>query len=144
MQTKKSLRVLIAILVSLLTQLVYPQVTICAPPDVTGGGSTNEQVTSANTNMVIDVSYLYKTIVDKVSGQYAVVDTNKEVVLLKDNTGRVIWSANVAKALSTVPISGERKIHNMEMIKGDLIVTFSRGFAKIDRENGSIIWLGSD
>jgi len=94
--------------------------------------------------MVIDVSYLYKTIVDKVSGQYAVVDTNKEVVLLKDNTGRVIWSANVAKALSTVPISGERKIHNMEMIKGDLIVTFSRGFAKIDRENGSIIWLGSD
>ncbi|HTS16976.1 MAG TPA: hypothetical protein VMP11_05335 [Verrucomicrobiae bacterium] len=83
---------------------------------------------------------LYKAVVDGVSGRYAEVDTNREVVTLRDTTGQAVWSSNIAKRLETNSnsrVSG-RKITGLRMYKGDLWVELGRGYAVIDVKTGEL------
>ncbi len=147
MKTKQSLHVLIAALGSLLVQSLYPSVVRCAPPNLTSGGSTNAQATSASTNIVNEAGCLYKTFVNKDSGQYALVDTNKEAVILKDSTGKIIWSiriATIAQALEVSPRLRGRTIQGMQMDKGVLWLDVGRGFAVIDVKTGTLRGIASN
>jgi hypothetical protein len=140
-KTNHTLHILVAALGLLLMQLLYPSAGNCASPDSTGGGPTNALTRSASTNIVNEAGSLYKTIVDRDSGQYAVVDTNKEAVTLKDSADRVIiWSLNVVDGLKTNrnPRVSGRKIEGMDVYKGDLWVDVGRGYAVIDVKTGKL------
>jgi outer membrane protein assembly factor BamB len=123
-------------------QLFFVSPANSAPSEDDGAKDTKKAAVDAAKNKTGGA--LYKTIIDEKSGQYAVVNSNQEIVTLKDRHGKVIWNTNVVEALKSVPISGERKIRNMQLMNGDLIVRFSRGFVKIDKKTGAVTWLGSN
>jgi hypothetical protein len=92
----------------------------------------------------IETNGYYLTIVDEALGDYAVVSTNRESVILRDKAGKVTWTANVVKDLEKLPLSGERKISSLEMVNGELIGRVGRGYVRIDKKTGHVTWLGSD
>lgn len=82
----------------------------------------------------------FKTIVDPVSGQYASVDPNREIVTLKDKSGKVLWSTNIAEVLKSIPggrLSG-RKIQRLKLQEGALWADLVRGWAVIDIKTGAV------
>ncbi len=87
---------------------------------------------------------LFKTIVDEKSGQVATVNAARDTITLRDDRGKTYWTTNVVEALKSVQISGERKIHGLQLLKGDLVASVSRGSARIDKKTGAVVWLGSD
>jgi K+-transporting ATPase A subunit len=87
----------------------------------------------------------FKVITDAKSEQYAVVNTEKTIVALKDKNGGVIWSTNVAKYFETNRlVSGERKIYSMQLFKSQLAVQFGRAWANIDIQSGKITGWGQN
>ena len=67
-------------------------------------GSTDTNSTAA--------SY-YRTVVSTNTGQYAIVDSKKEVVTLYDSTDHVIWTTNVvADVTSHVPQGTRYPVHS--------------------------------
>ena|ERR1700722_1440552 len=150
MKTNHLSYILTAIAGLFVMQFLSSSLANSEPSDL-GGSITNTPESSTskgnaeeNTNMPNATNDFYKTIIDKQSGQYAIVSQNKKIVTLKDKSNNVIWSTNVIQALRTVPMSGERKINSMEIINGDLVVTVSRGYALIDKRTGEVKWIGSD
>jgi len=140
MNTTDTLYVLTAAMVSLLLQWFYPALANGAPIDLAGSSSTNIQMPSSRTNAMNETQNLFRTIVDENSGKYSVADTNKEVVTLKDKTGEVIWSINVAEKLKTDPnpkLRG-RKIEGIQLHNGDLWITVGRGYVIIDLKTGGL------
>jgi hypothetical protein len=134
-------------MVPLLVQLFCSSVANCAPSDLTGDSLTNVQAISANTNIVKEAGALYRTVVDKDSGQYAVVDTNNEVVALKDKADKVMWSVKIEKiteALEASPRLRGRKIQGMRMHNGELWVDVGRGYAVIDVKTGALRGIASN
>jgi hypothetical protein len=91
---------------------------------------------STDTNSV-EASF-YRTVISTNSGQYAVVDSRKEVVTLYDKAGHVIWTTNVVVGLQSAPVMGERKISGMQVYKGDLYVNVGRGYGVVNIKTGGL------
>ena len=91
---------------------------------------------SIDTNSV--VGSFYRTVVSTNTGQYAVVDSHKEVVTLYDNADHLIWTTNVVAGLQSAPVMSERKIHGMQFYKGDLWVNVGRGYGVVDIKTGGL------
>ena len=92
-------------------------------------GSTDTNSTAA--------SY-YRTVVSTNTEQYAVVDSQKEVVTLYDSTDHVIWTTNVVAGLQSAPVLGQRKISGMEVYQNDLWVRVGRGYGIVAIKTGSL------
>jgi hypothetical protein len=73
---------------------------------------------SAETNSI--ASSLYKTVVNKSTGDFAIVDANTWVFTLYDKTNHVVWTTNIVMGLKTAPVLGEPKIWGMQVNKGEL------------------------
>jgi len=86
----------------------------------------------------------YRTVVSTNSGQYAAVDSQKEVVTLYDKASHVIWTTNVVAGLQSAPVMGERKIRGMQVYQGDLWVNVGRGFGIIDVKTGGLKGFAQD
>jgi hypothetical protein len=82
---------------------------------------------------------LYRTIVSTNTGQYAVADSQKEVVTLYDKSDHVIWTTNVVMGSRAYPIRGERKISGMHLYKGDLSVHVGRAYGVIVIKTGVLL-----
>jgi hypothetical protein len=91
---------------------------------------------STDTNSI--AGSFYRTVVSTNTGQYAVVDSHKEVVTLYDKADHVIWTTNVISGLQSAPVMGERKIHGMEVYRGDLYVNVGRGYGVVDIKTGHL------
>jgi hypothetical protein len=94
---------------------------------------------------------LFKTIVDQDLGTFAILNENKDTVSLKDKAGKVIWSTNIIDGLKTVsgkyqssPDRELLKIRDLQLYKGDLYAHVGRGFAIIDKKNGSLTGFDSN
>jgi hypothetical protein len=87
---------------------------------------------------------LYKTIVNESAGQFALVDTNREIVTLYDKTDRVVWTTNIVMALKTAPVLGERKIHGLSVYQGQLWANVGRGYGIIDIKTGDFKGFAQD
>ena len=106
--------------------------SVSHPPVVTASNlETNDDSANATNG-------LYMTITDQQSGQYAVVSTNREIVTLKDKSGKMLWESNIVQAIGNEPLSGERKIRGMQLFKGDLWVSVGRGYAIVDIKSGRV------
>jgi hypothetical protein len=94
-----------------------------------------------------EVFYI-KTVIDQQSGQYAIVNSNRTAVIMKDNAGGVLWSTNVISAWKAhnpqTVWAGEFIINSMKMADGGLVVGFTGGTASIDKQTGAVKFLGSD
>ena len=97
---------------------------------------------STDTNSV--AASFYRTIVSTNSGQYAVVDSHKEVVTLYDKADLVIWTTNVVSGLQSAPVMGERKIHGMQVYRGYLYVNVGGGYGVVDIKTGDLKGLDQD
>lgn len=97
---------------------------------------------SADTNSIGAV--LYRTVVSTNTGQYAVVDSKKEVVTLYDRTDHVIWTTNIVAGLQSAPVMGERKISGMQVYRGALWVNVGRGYGVITIKSGRLEGLAQD
>jgi hypothetical protein len=86
----------------------------------------------------------YKVITDPQTGQYAVVNSNKEIVSLKDKAGNTIWTINVIEATSKYPILGDREIRSMQFDSMELVVRVGKANIQIDKQTGKIIRWGQD
>ncbi len=80
----------------------------------------------------------FKVITDAKTGEYAVVNSDKTVVTLKDKNDKVIWSADVVKEYGTLPVQGEKKIHSIELINNQLAIDFAGGLVLLDKKTGKI------
>ena len=85
-------------------------------------------------------SGLFRTVVEPASGRYAMVDSNREVVTLKDKSDRVLWSTNIAAVLETLPGGRlkDRKIQGLKLQGGALWADLVRGWAVIDIKTGAV------
>jgi len=143
------LRVAFAVLA---TQCFYSSFAIAAQTS-DNAGNTNSQTASTNNigpkehaNVPSEVNELYKTIINRELGTYAVVNTNRDIVSLKDNAGHIIWSTNIIEGLKTVPgrfqfdpDRSQVKIYRLDLFRGDLTASFNaRGLVLIDKQTGSI------
>lgn len=80
---------------------------------------------------------LYKTIVNASAGQFALVDTNREVVSLYNKGEHLVWTTNVIMALQKAPVLGGRKIHGLSLYQGELWAKVGRGYGVIDIKTGA-------
>jgi hypothetical protein len=97
---------------------------------------------STDTNSV--AASFYRTVVSTNTEQYAVVDSQKEVVTLYDKADHVIWATNVVAGLQSAPVMGERKIHGMQVYRGYLYVNVGRGYGVVDIKTGDLKGLDQD
>jgi hypothetical protein len=89
----------------------------------------------------------YKAIMDPFSGRYAIVNSERDTVMMKDDAGRVLWSVNVIDAwMARHPMTlftGEYVINSMEIEGGVLVVRFTGGVANLDKQTGEAKFPGS-
>jgi hypothetical protein len=97
---------------------------------------------STDTNSI--AASFYRTVVSTNTGQYAAVDSQKEVVTLYDRADHVIWTTNVVAGLQSAPVMGERKIHGMQVYRGYLYVNVGRGYGVVDIKTGDLKGLDQD
>jgi hypothetical protein len=97
---------------------------------------------STDTNSI--AASFYRTVVSTNTEQYAVVDSQKEVVTLYDKADHVIWTTNVVAGLQSSPVMGERKIHGMQVYRGYLYVNVGRGYGVVDIKTGDLKGLDQD
>ena len=97
---------------------------------------------STETNSI--TASVYRTVVSTNTQQYAVVDSQKEVVTLYDKADHVIWTTNVVVGLQSAPVMGERKIHGMQVYRGYLYVNVGRGYGVVDIKTGDLKGLDQD
>jgi hypothetical protein len=93
----------------------------------------------------LEQTEFFKTITDAQIGEYAVVNSDKTIVTLKDKNGNVIWSANIVKESKTFSwLLGERKINEMYLFKNQLVVGFGRAALGLDKQTGKITSFGQN
>jgi len=154
MRTKYSFYATAAVACSLLMQLFSQSVNYASPPSSRRDGVTNVVVastTNSETNALASSSagtnIFLKTIVDTNSGQYAFVDSSKEVVIMMDSSDHVIWSTNVTASIGPTRsniMMGQQIITSMMMVNDKLLIHFARAEATIDLSSGAVIWLGGN
>jgi hypothetical protein len=85
---------------------------------------------------------LFKTIIDRNSGRYAVVSTNKQVLTAKDLSGRALWSTNIMEGIKPlithVPKLQGRSIEGLQIRNGEIWINLGRGYAIVESESGKI------
>ena len=86
----------------------------------------------------------YRTIVNTNTEQYAVVDSQKEVVTLYDKADHVIWATNVVAGLKKAEVGGERKISGMQADDVYLYAKIGVGYAVIVIKTGELKGLSRD
>lgn len=86
----------------------------------------------------------FKTMTDLESGEYAVVNSDKEVVTLKNRNGDIMWSAKIVGTLGTVPTVSEKKINSMRLVGDKLIVTIGKDYFSINKQSGEVKYLGAN
>ncbi len=91
---------------------------------------------STDTNSI--AASFYRTVVSTNTEQYAVVDSQKEVVTLYDRADHVIWTTNVVAGLQSAAVLGQRKISGMEVYQGDLWVHIGRGYGIVAIKTGGL------
>lgn len=90
------------------------------------------------TNTLNDAGCFFKTIIDNKSGQYAIVNPDRRIVLLKNKDGSVIWSA-------VVVAPGESEIGVLIFEKNRLFAVVGRHtYFSIDMKTGKVTPQGSD
>lgn len=128
-------------------RLISPQKNNSAPSHSEQGDITNIQlvaknstVTNENTKKINETDGFFKTIIDTQSGQYAVVNSDKQTVTSKDKNGKIIWSVDVAKSFpdSSGFMPGQRKIYSMALFSNLLVVDIGRATVVIDKQNGKV------
>jgi len=131
-------------------------VAYSAPSDSEDNSSTNISVSATNKidmkegpSIPTENDSLYKTITDQQSGQFAIVNANKDIVTLMNKAGGIIWSTNVIKGIQSLPFSGEtikggEEIKSMHVYKGDLWVGIGRGYIVVDLESGGLKGIASN
>jgi len=105
---------------------------------VSGAVFTASVLFAGSTDTNSGAGSFYRTIVSTNSGQYAVVDSHKEVVTLYDKADHVIWTTNVVVGLQSAPVMGERKISGIQVYKGDLYVNVGRGYGVVEIKTGGL------
>jgi len=91
---------------------------------------------SADTNSI--TGSFYRTVVSTNTEQYAIVDSQKEVVTLYDKADHLIWATNVVLGLQAEPVMSERKIWGMQVYKDELWVNVGRGYAIVAIKTGGL------
>ena len=92
---------------------------------------------------------LFKTIVDTNSGQYVTVTSDRKTLILKDRFHKIIWSTNVVEYLKKFEFPeeknhGEKRIANVEILKGEIIISVGRDFATVNKRTGEVTYKGAD
>jgi hypothetical protein len=96
---------------------------------------------------------LFKTVIDTNSGQYVVVGSDRQTLILKDKFNKVIWSTNVVEFLKKsvfpegtngVGQSMEESIASVEILKGEIYVNVGRAFLTVNKHTGAPEYRGSD
>ncbi len=122
--------------------IVTANVAYCSPQssNLTGVPSSSADVGSADatSNGASLTNELYRIITDNESGQYAHVETNRDVVILKEKTGHILWSTNVVNGLRDVKKLAGRKVVGLRVRDRELWVDVGRGFAILDLKTGGI------
>jgi hypothetical protein len=111
---------------------------------VSGAVFTASMVFAGSTDTNSIAASFYRTVVSTNSGQYAVVDSHKEVVTLYDKADHVIWTTNIVAGLQSAPVMSERKIHGMQVYQGDLWVSVGRGYGVVDIKTGDLKGFNQD
>jgi hypothetical protein len=106
--------------------------------------SAELQGANENTNDSKIINGLFRTVVDPESGSYAIVNTNKDTVTLINKSENVVWATNVIGGTQSMPIIGERKIHGLQVYKGDLWISVGKGYVLVSLKNGDVIGLASN
>ena len=93
----------------------------------------------------LEQTEFFKTITDAQTGQYAVVNSGKTVVSLKDKNGNVIWITDVAKSWEKYSfIMGERKIYSLKLLNKKLAIQFGRAWGSLNIQTGELSLDGQD
>jgi hypothetical protein len=107
-------------------------------PAVHAAGPPSVQLESVPDSSNPTDGFYLKT-VDPQSGQYAIVNSMRDTVIMKDSADRVIWSTNVMAAWKAFhpKLAGAFLIHSMVAMKnGDLEVGITGGTARVDKQTG--------
>ena len=112
-----------------------------------GKKAADSPASSASTNQ-IDVKNKasntndpFKIVTDEISGNYAMVDTNKNIVLLNNAKGTTLWATNIVeglKQLTSAPQMRGRNIRGIRVHESDLWVDMGRGYAIVDLHTGQL------
>ncbi|HXE41439.1 MAG TPA: hypothetical protein VN516_00335, partial [Candidatus Baltobacteraceae bacterium] len=86
----------------------------------------------------------FKTITDAQTGQYAVVNSDKTVVTLKEKDGKVIWSVDMIKSTKNDSWYVGPQIYSLRLWKNQLAVQFGKPEFYIDIQTGKITGSASD
>lgn len=86
---------------------------------------------------------LFKTPVDRLTGQYAVVNSERNRVTLRDKSGSIIWSSDDLTALTLETVGG-KQIDSMELVNDQLIVHLGKSIYNLDKRTGKIISWGAN
>ena len=81
----------------------------------------------------------FKVITDAQTGEYAVVNSDKTTVSLKDKNGNVIWATDVAREIKSDPYLSDGKIIYMQLSNNFLSVELGRGAVTLDKRTGKIM-----
>ena len=92
---------------------------------------------------------LFKTVLDTNSGQYVIVSPDQRILILKDRFDKIIWSTNVIEYLKKFEFPeeknhGEKRITNVEILKGEIIISAGRDFARVNKRTGEVTYEGAD
>lgn len=118
--------------------------TIAATTGPTTKPVSTQSNTAESSTITNQSKSLFKVITDVQSGQYAVVDSSRRYVTLKDKNGNVIWSVDVVKPVETMPSVGERKIYSMRLRGDELIVTVGKDLLGVNKRSGKITYYGAN
>ena len=97
-----------------------------------------ERVPYLDTDPPTSHNGLNKITTDQQSGQYALVNANRDTVTLKDKAGNTIWSTNIIEGIKSKILQGERIIRGIQVYEGDLYVSVGRGFVVVDLKTGKV------
>ena len=104
-----------------------------------------EQVTNDTTKAAKEVGGFFKTIIDQESGQYAIVNSNRTTVTLRDKNGKTIWLSEVMWA---IPLDDQQswghEITYMEIVRNELYIFIGKAAYTIDKKTGKVTFVGSD
>ena len=92
---------------------------------------------------------LFKTIIDTNSGEYVIVSPDQQTLMLKDRFHKIIWSTNVVESLKKFEFpeektEREKRIANVEMLKGEIYVHMSKDVATVNKRTGEVGYLGAN